>query len=60
MSIPESWIALGSGEFGGQVTALGSSGSLSQTWLKFPDIRAGCPSFEELRPALQLPVVFGQ
>lgn len=40
------WIALGSGEFEGQVTALGSSGSLSQTWLKFLDIRAGCPSFE--------------
>lgn len=41
------------GSLKARVTALGSSGSLSQTWLKFLDIRAGCPSFEELRPALR-------
>lgn len=51
MSIPESWFALGSGEFEGQVTALGSSGSLSQSWLKFLDIKAGYTSFEGLSPA---------
>lgn len=59
MSIPEYWIALGSGEFEGQVTALGSSGSLRRTWLKFLDLWAGYPSFEGLGPAMLLPALFG-
>lgn len=59
MSIPECWIALGSGEFEGQVTALSSSGSLSLTLLEFLDLKGGYPSFEGLGHAMLLPAVFG-